>query len=220
MTEDGWANAWQFLVELNPAAVPEILARLKAREVEAASRRAQEELDARSLVALRMVGYLGGYVPGSAITPGGWYDVRFLEDRLVVVACIQAEVLAEVPYGEVEDVEIGGPGLVSRCCCCHRCRQLGAGRPVACRPALCRGMARSRSGQAPAWPLVSDGVPVETPGSSMTSRDVDQALSACARCPAGIVILEAGGADTDTQQAIPGSKPFRTSGLTRTPHGC
>jgi hypothetical protein len=49
-----------------------------------------------------------GYVPGSAITPGGWYDVRFLEDRLVVVACTQAE----VPYGEVEDVEIGGPGLV------------------------------------------------------------------------------------------------------------
>jgi hypothetical protein len=38
---------------------------------------------------------------------------------------------------------------------------------------------------------------------------VYQAPSACARCPAGTVVLEAGGADTDTQQAIPGSKPLK-----------
>ena len=50
----------------------------------------------------------------SAITPGERYDVRFLEDRLVVFACRRADVLAEVPYGQVEHVEIGGPGLVRR----------------------------------------------------------------------------------------------------------
>jgi hypothetical protein len=72
LTEDGWASAWQFLVALNPAAVPEVLARLRAREAYAAGRRAQEELDARSLASLREVAYLGGYVPGSPITPGGW----------------------------------------------------------------------------------------------------------------------------------------------------
>jgi hypothetical protein len=112
LTEEGWASAWHSLVRQNPGAVPEVLARLKAREAHGARRQAQEELDARSLVSLREVGYLGGYVPGSAITAGAWYDVRFLEDRLVVVACNQAEVLAEVPYSAVEDVEIGGPGLV------------------------------------------------------------------------------------------------------------
>jgi hypothetical protein len=38
--------------------------------------------------------------------------VLFLEDRLVVSAHRQAKVLTEVPYSQVEDVEIGGPGLV------------------------------------------------------------------------------------------------------------
>jgi hypothetical protein len=52
------------------------------------------------------------YVPEAAITPGGLYDVLFLENRLVVFANRQAKLLAEVPYNQVEDVEIGGPGLV------------------------------------------------------------------------------------------------------------
>ena len=38
--------------------------------------------------------------------------MRFVEDRLVVYASRRADVLAEVPYSRVEDVEIGGPGLV------------------------------------------------------------------------------------------------------------
>lgn len=119
LTDDGWASAWQSLAGQNPAAVPEVLARLQAREADAARLRAREadsrelsELEARALVNLHEVAYLGGHVPGSAIRPGERYDVRFLEDRLMVSACRQAEVLAEVPYGQVEDVEIGGPGLV------------------------------------------------------------------------------------------------------------
>jgi len=70
------------------------------------------ELEARALVSLRGMAYLGGYVPEAAVTPGGLYDVLFLEDRLVVFGYCQAEVLAEVAYGQVEDVETGGPGLV------------------------------------------------------------------------------------------------------------
>jgi hypothetical protein len=38
--------------------------------------------------------------------------VLFLEDRLVVFAHRQVKLLAEVPYSQVEDVKIGGPGLV------------------------------------------------------------------------------------------------------------
>ena len=56
--------------------------------------------------------YLGGHVPESPIRAGERCDVRFVEDRLVVFASRRAEVLAEVPYSQVEDVEIGGPGMV------------------------------------------------------------------------------------------------------------
>jgi hypothetical protein len=119
LNDDGWASGWQSLVRQNPAAAPRVLARLQAREADAARLRAREadsrevsELDARALVSLREVAYLGGHVPGSAIRPGERYDVRFLEDRLMVCACRRAEMLAELPYGRVEDVEIGGPGLV------------------------------------------------------------------------------------------------------------
>lgn len=119
LTEDGWASAWQSLVAQNPAAAAQVLATLTARDADAArlrtpveDSREMFELDTGALVSLRDVAYLGGYVPESAIRPGERYDVRFLEDRFVVFACRRAEVLAEVPYSEVEDVEIGGPGLV------------------------------------------------------------------------------------------------------------
>jgi len=127
LTEDGWASAWQSLITRNPAAVPKVLAALKARETDAARLRALQadmamltpadsreagELYTRSLVTLHDVAYLGGYVPGSEILAGQRYDVPFLEDRVLVVAHRRAVVLAEVPYSEVEDVEIGGPGVV------------------------------------------------------------------------------------------------------------
>lgn len=119
LTENGWARAWRSLGRHNPAAVPQILARLGARETDMAQLRTRDadsreaaELEARALVSLRAVAYLGGYVPEAAITPGGLYDVLFMEERMVVFAHRQAKVLAEVSYSQVEDVEIGGPGLV------------------------------------------------------------------------------------------------------------
>jgi Short C-terminal domain len=70
------------------------------------------EPDARPLVTLLDVAYLGGYVPVTTIFAGQRYDVSFLEDRLLIVARRRAAVLAVLPYSEVEDVDIGGPGLV------------------------------------------------------------------------------------------------------------
>lgn len=72
----------------------------------------QVELDSRSLACLRRVALLGGYAPEAAIAIGERYDARFLEDRLGIFPCLHWEPLAEVPYHEIEDVEIGGPGLV------------------------------------------------------------------------------------------------------------
>ncbi len=119
LTEDGWARAWQSLVTQNPAAAPGVLATLKAREADAARLRTPAldsselfELDAHAMATLRDSVYLGGYVPESPITAGERCDVRFVEDRLLVFEARRAEVLAEVPYSQVEDVEIGGPGLV------------------------------------------------------------------------------------------------------------
>jgi putative oligomerization/nucleic acid binding protein len=115
LTENGWAKAWQSLVTQNPAAVPKVLAKLRARQTEAArlsDSREANELDAQSLVSLRAVAYLGGYVSATGIYAGEWYDVRFLEDQLLVFPPRQTEILAQVPYREIEDVEIGGPGLV------------------------------------------------------------------------------------------------------------
>jgi hypothetical protein len=71
------------------------------------------ELDARSLVTLHDVAYLGGYVPVPAISVGQRYDVPFLGDRLLIVPRRRAEALAALSYNDVEDIEIGGPGLAA-----------------------------------------------------------------------------------------------------------
>ena len=71
-----------------------------------------------------------------------------------------------------------------------------------------QGMARVRSGQAPAWPLVSDrSVRRGLQGQASLRVYVDQARFTCARCPAVTVTLDAGGADTYTSRAIPGPIP-------------
>ena len=70
-----------------------------------------------------------------------------------------------------------------------------------------QGMARARSGQAPAWPLVSDRSVRRGSRIKRLRVYVHQALFTRARCPAVAVALEAGGADTYTQRAIPGSEP-------------
>jgi len=70
-----------------------------------------------------------------------------------------------------------------------------------------QGMARVRPGQAPAWPLSSDR---SVRRGSGVKRDFACTFTsyfpARARCPAVTVTLEAGGADTYTQRAIPGSE--------------
>ncbi len=103
------------------------------------------------------------------------------------------------------------PLAAGRCCCCHRCCQLGAGRPVASRPAPCRGWPASDPGRLLPGPCLLTGVPAEAPGSSVTSRVRSPGNFTCPRCPAVTVTLDAGGAGTYTQRAIPGSEPSQDS---------
>ena len=68
-----------------------------------------------------------------------------------------------------------------------------------------QGMARVGSRQARPDPWFLTGVSAEAPGSSVTSHVRYPGTFTFIGCPAITVTLEAGGADTYTQRAIPGS---------------
>ncbi len=113
-TAEGWARAWRFLMARDKALAETIRKELAGR---AAAERASAELaqlDSSALVSLRAVIFLGGYAADLALTAGQPYDVRFLSDRLMITQHRQTGALADVPYGEVEALEVGGPGIVSR----------------------------------------------------------------------------------------------------------
>ena len=127
LTEDGWSSAWQSLTTRNPAAVPQALAALRARETDTARLRDLEGRIARlsppgadggseplppRLVTLRDVVLLGGYVSEAELFTGRRYHVLFFEDQLWLVLGPTAVPQVAVPYSEIEDIEIGGPGIV------------------------------------------------------------------------------------------------------------
>lgn len=112
LTWEGWARAWDALVDLDRGSAEKARARLKERGQGDTGPAKVAELDARTLVRLAGVTLLGGYAPDAPIAVGEQYDARFLDDRLAICVCRNWKVLAQVPYGAIEDVEIGGPGLV------------------------------------------------------------------------------------------------------------
>jgi hypothetical protein len=117
LTGEGWATAWDALVKLDPNSAEKARATLKVRQRRDAedgySKPAElAELDARTLVRLPQVALLGGFAPGAPLIVGEPYDARFLDDGVIICAPGDWKALAEVPYREIEDVEIGGPGLV------------------------------------------------------------------------------------------------------------
>lgn len=119
LTETGWAKMWRTLEKQDPQAAGKIRERLLERERE--RRKLDQwlgtvpeiaELDLRSLACLHQVTLVGGYAEDAAMVIGELYDARFLEDRFAMFAAYSWEPCAEVPYSQVEHVEIGGPGLV------------------------------------------------------------------------------------------------------------
>jgi hypothetical protein len=117
LTPEGWVAAWKALVTLDPSAADKAREALKQRQLRDAEQGYSkppelQELDGRTLVRMPEVALLGGYAPDAPIAIGERYDARFLDDRLAICKCRDWNVLVEVPYNEIEDVEIGGPGLV------------------------------------------------------------------------------------------------------------
>ena len=108
-TEQGWADAWRLLAARDAGAATEIAARLAAREGRARTSSAFAALDAKSLCYLRRVTFNGG--SGEApLARGTVYDVRFLADRLIVCPPGLVEPVIDVPYADVETVEVTGSG--------------------------------------------------------------------------------------------------------------
>jgi Short C-terminal domain len=113
-TEEGWGKAWRFLVRRDKALAEKIREELTVRAAAERARAELAQLDAAALVNLKAVIFLGGYAADMVLAAGQPYDLRFLSDRLVIRQHDQSEALAEVLYGEVEALDVGGPGSVNR----------------------------------------------------------------------------------------------------------
>jgi len=107
LTEQGWADAWQVLSGRDARATAEVAAQLAAREGRERTSSAFAALGAESLCYLRRVTYTGGS-GATRLAKGSGYDVRFLGDRLMVCPPGVVEPIIEVPYTDVETVEVTG----------------------------------------------------------------------------------------------------------------
>jgi hypothetical protein len=110
--EPGWASAWHELSDLDPRAATATAARLAAKDAARRAVAALTTLDAASEYCLRRVTFTGG-TAGLPLAKGRAYDVRFLADRLMVCLPSSTASLVEVPFRDVETLEVGGPGQVS-----------------------------------------------------------------------------------------------------------
>jgi hypothetical protein len=69
MTDEGWAQAWDALVELDPEMAEKVVAVLARRAEEDHDFAERGELDARSLAYLPRVIFIGGYFASSLTRP-------------------------------------------------------------------------------------------------------------------------------------------------------
>lgn len=108
LTNEGWASAWLALSGLDPRAAAATSAKLAQRAERFRAVAALAALDNESLRILRHVIFNGGggEVP---LTKGQAYDLRFGDDRIMVCRPGVADAVAEVPYRDVEAVEVTGP---------------------------------------------------------------------------------------------------------------
>lgn len=113
-TDDGWAKAWRFLMRNDNALAGRIRKELALRAEAERARQELANLDASALVNLLAVTFLGGYAVEETLVAGQSYDLRFFSDRLAVTRKGQVGTLKELPYEEIQALEVGGPGIVSR----------------------------------------------------------------------------------------------------------
>jgi hypothetical protein len=114
LTEDGWAAAWHALETRDPPAAARVRKAAARRQTDDPRRQleaARRDLDGRTQHCLPVT-LLGGYLPGAALAAGTAYDLRFLQGSVAIYEPYQVTLLGKISFAEIEDVEIGGPGLV------------------------------------------------------------------------------------------------------------
>ena len=107
LTEDGWTQAWTALADLDADAANAVAARLAKRAEGDRAVAALAALDADSVRCLRSATFNGGS-DGTPLVKGRTYDVRFLGDRVKVCPARSAQTVLELPYGEVETLQVSG----------------------------------------------------------------------------------------------------------------
>jgi hypothetical protein len=104
LTEEGWADAWRTLADLDPAAAAVVAKRLAALAALQDAAVALDALAEESMRTLPHVRFSGGS-GATRLISGQDYDVRFLSDRVSVCPSRSATAAAEIAYPDVEAVE-------------------------------------------------------------------------------------------------------------------
>jgi hypothetical protein len=105
LSERGWAEAWQALSSLDASAAAAVAVRLAELEAGRRAAEALAALAARSSCYLASATFDGGSDGGSLIKDQR-YDLRFLEDRIMVCAQRSTHALIELAYADTESVEV------------------------------------------------------------------------------------------------------------------
>jgi hypothetical protein len=113
LTEDGWAQAWQYLVSLDAQAARKTRSVLAARAAVRELRTALADLDRRTLVYVRAAVLIGGYVADLNLPVGQEVDLRFCEEQVLIMPTREAQPLLSLFYPEITDIDVGGPGTVT-----------------------------------------------------------------------------------------------------------
>jgi hypothetical protein len=66
-----------------------------------------------SQATVKSLTLLGGYFTGADMPVGKSYDLRFIGDHMLITKAADVQPALEVGYSEIEELEVGGPGLVS-----------------------------------------------------------------------------------------------------------
>ncbi len=112
VTEDGWRQAWQALVRTDAFAAKKAQPMLAEQALQARAKADLAELKAATIGYVPDMIFLGGHAPESELAVRGSYDLRFLADSMAVFPSRRTNALVQVPYRDIDVVDIGGPGLV------------------------------------------------------------------------------------------------------------
>jgi hypothetical protein len=112
LTQQGWTDTWRYLQTRDNALDGQIRAKLAERVIADEARLAYAAFKERMIAQVKYLTLLGGYAEDVDLPTGKFCELLFLPERLIVVRTQGSLPLMDFQYGDVEEVEIGGPGLV------------------------------------------------------------------------------------------------------------